>query len=88
MTREGVHDPACVPRLRRDCDGQGGDQPYGLALPVIGALLGHRETRTTQRYAHYADDPLRAASVAIGEQIAAAMGERCQAGFLSFRRES
>lgn len=46
----------------------------GMGLPVIGALLGHREARTTQRYAHLSDDPLRAASDAIGRQIAAALG--------------
>jgi len=45
----------------------------GMGLPVIGALLGHKETRTTQRYAHLADDPLRAASEAIGGQVAAAL---------------
>jgi site-specific recombinase XerD len=31
----------------------------GGSLPVIGALLGHRSTQTTARYAHLADDPLR-----------------------------
>ena len=33
----------------------------GYSLPVIGALLGHASTATTQRYAHLADDPLREA---------------------------
>jgi site-specific recombinase XerD len=28
----------------------------GLSLPVIGALLGHKDPKTTQRYAHLADD--------------------------------
>jgi integrase len=45
----------------------------GMGLPVIGALLGHKEARTTQRYAHLSDDPLRAASEAIGGQVAAAL---------------
>jgi integrase len=45
----------------------------GMGLPIIGALLGHKEARTTQRYAHLADDPLRAASEAIGGQVAAAL---------------
>lgn len=44
----------------------------GMGLPVIGALLGHKESRTTQRYAHLGDDPLRVASEAIARQIAAA----------------
>jgi integrase len=45
----------------------------GLSLPVIGALLGHQQAATTQRYAHLAADPLKQASSLIGEQIAAAM---------------
>jgi integrase len=38
----------------------------GLSLPVIGALLGHTQTATTQRYAHLMDDPLRAATERVG----------------------
>jgi integrase len=34
----------------------------GLSLPIIGALLGHTQVATTQRYAHLHDDPLRAAT--------------------------
>ena len=45
----------------------------GLGLPVIGALLGHTESATTQRYAHLAADPVRAANEAIGRRIAAAL---------------
>ena len=45
----------------------------GMSLPVIGALLGHRETATTARYAHLSDDPLRSAAESIGEEIADAM---------------
>lgn len=47
----------------------------GLGLPVIGKLLGHAEARTTQRYAHLDNDPLRRASEAIANTIASAMGE-------------
>ena len=47
----------------------------GASLPIIGALLGHTQATTTQRYAHLADDPLRAAAADIGKRIAAAMGE-------------
>ena len=46
----------------------------GLGLPVIGALLGHTQAATTQRYAHLAADPLKRASDLIGGRIAAAMG--------------
>ena len=45
----------------------------GLSLPMIGKLLGHTQAATTARYAHLADDPLRAANEAIGQRIAAAM---------------
>lgn len=46
----------------------------GASLPIIGALLGHTDSATTQRYAHLHDDPLKAASEAVGGKIAAAMG--------------
>lgn len=46
----------------------------GASLPIIGALLGHTASATTQRYAHLHDDPLKAASEAVGSKIAAAMG--------------
>jgi len=45
----------------------------GLSLPIIGALLGHKNAATTARYAHLASDPLRAANDAVGEKIAAAL---------------
>ncbi|MDJ0947044.1 MAG: site-specific integrase [Kiloniellales bacterium] len=45
----------------------------GDSLLVIGALLGHRDQSTTQRYAHLSSDPLRAAADRISEQIAAVM---------------
>ncbi|MEL6753582.1 MAG: tyrosine-type recombinase/integrase, partial [Pseudomonadota bacterium] len=46
----------------------------GMSLPVIGALLGHRETATTARYAHLSDDPVRAAAETIGQEVADALG--------------
>ena len=45
----------------------------GLGLPLIGALLGHTQSQTTMRYAHLADDPLRAAADRISGEIAALM---------------
>ncbi len=45
----------------------------GLSLPVIGALLGHTQPATTQRYAHLAADPLKQAANLTGNRIAAAM---------------
>jgi integrase len=47
----------------------------GLGLPIIGKLLGHTNSKTTERYAHLAADPLRRASDAISGAIAKAMGE-------------
>jgi integrase len=45
----------------------------GLSLPLIGKLLGHTQAPTTQRYAHLADDPVKAAGEAVANRIAAAM---------------
>jgi integrase len=45
----------------------------GLSLPMIGKLLGHTQASTTQRYAHLAADPVRAASNLIGAEISAVM---------------
>ena len=42
----------------------------GATLPLIGALLGHTQVQTTQRYAHLADDPLREAATRVGAVVA------------------
>lgn len=47
----------------------------GASLPIIGALLGHTNSATTQRYAHLHDDPLKAASEAVGNKIAASFSD-------------
>ena len=39
----------------------------GVSLPLIGALLNHKQPATTARYAHAAPDPVRQAADAIGE---------------------
>lgn len=41
----------------------------GFGLPIIGKLLGHRETSTTARYAHLADDPVKSAVESIGGRM-------------------
>lgn len=51
----------------------------GFGLPVIGALLGHRHSATTARYAHLADDPLKRANDWIGGEIEAALDRRAEA---------
>jgi integrase len=43
----------------------------GLSLELVGRLLGHTTATTTKRYAHLADDPLRAATERFGAKIAA-----------------
>ena len=68
--RTGLGDDARVYDLRHTFAsvGAGG----GLSLPIIGRLLGHTQTRTTQRYAHLADDPLREAAEKITTVITGA----------------
>lgn len=46
----------------------------GEGLPMIGKLLGHTQVQTTARYAHLANDPLKAAASKISERLAAALG--------------
>jgi site-specific recombinase XerD len=41
-----------------------------LSLEVVGRLLGHTNPSTTKRYAHLADDPLRAATERFGSKMA------------------
>jgi integrase len=45
----------------------------GDSLPIIGALLGHTQPATTQRYAHLSHDPLQAAANRTAAVIEAAM---------------
>jgi integrase len=45
----------------------------GDTLPLIGAILGHADVKTTSRYAHLADDPVRTAADGIARTIQAAM---------------
>jgi integrase len=42
----------------------------GASLPIIGSLLGHTQSGTTQRYAHLHDDPLRAATNRVADVMA------------------
>jgi site-specific recombinase XerD len=39
----------------------------GASLEMIGKLLGHTQMRTTQRYAHLMDSPLRAGVDAVAD---------------------
>jgi hypothetical protein len=46
----------------------------GDSLLVIGALLGHRSAKTTQRYAHLSDHPIKDAANRISDAAAAHLG--------------
>jgi integrase len=59
----------------------------GLGLPIIGALLGHKSTTATARYAHLDADPLRRASGTIGAAIAAAL-DGSPANVVPLKREA
>jgi integrase len=43
----------------------------GVSLPLIGALLGHTQAQTTQRYAHVDNNPQRVATTMVAERLAA-----------------
>lgn len=45
----------------------------GVSLPIVGALLGHTQPSTTQRYAHLAAKPLQEANEQIGGLVTKAM---------------
>ena len=69
-------DEVCIHDLRHSYAAVGAGA--GFSLPLIGALLGHSEVSTTQRYAHLGNDPVRQANEAIGTTIAAALGRRAE----------
>jgi integrase len=48
----------------------------GESLYVVGKILGHRQARTTEIYAHLADDPVRAAADRAARKIQEALGPR------------
>ena len=52
----------------------------GENLPLVAQLLGHRGHRTTEGYAHLADDHLVEAAQKVGSIIAEAMGSGCHGG--------
>jgi integrase len=45
----------------------------GISLPFVGALLGHRDLKTTQQYAHLSDQPIKAAATQTAGAIERAM---------------
>ncbi len=45
----------------------------GASLYLVGRVLGHTQSKTTERYAHLADDPIRAVADATARRIDAAL---------------
>jgi integrase len=43
---------------------------------MIGALLGHKDAKTTARYAHLSDNPVKQAADRIAEVIARSINDR------------
>jgi integrase len=52
----------------------------GASLYLVGKVLGHAQAKTTQKYAHLADDPLRAVADATAGKIAGAMAPKDRSG--------
>jgi integrase len=60
----------------------------GDPLPVIGAILGHADVKTTSRYAHLADDPVKHAADAISRTIKSAFAGRPSAEVVPFVKQA
>jgi integrase len=58
----------------------------GDNLAVIAKLLGHTDVKTTARYAHLADDPVKQAAARIANSIAAAMNGKPSAEIVPLRK--
>lgn len=60
----------------------------GDSMLIIGALLGHRSAKTTQRYTHLSDHPLRSAAERISTEIARHLGETAKPAAVAGERET
>lgn len=56
----------------------------GASLPMIGALLGHKNTSTTARYAHVAVNPAHKIAEDTGAEISDALNSAPKNGILKF----
>ncbi|MDA5192670.1 site-specific integrase [Alphaproteobacteria bacterium LMG 31809] len=56
----------------------------GDSLLLIGAILGHKDPKTTKQYTHLANDPVRAASERISGRISAIMNNEPGAEIVQF----
>jgi len=48
----------------------------GLPLGILQGVLGHKESRTTERYAHIGQSPIQAGAETIGKRISEAMAAK------------
>jgi len=46
----------------------------GASLFMMGKVLGHKQSRTTEIYAHLSDDPIKQVANRTASRVAAAMG--------------
>lgn len=58
----------------------------GMSLPIIGKMLGHSQPQTTSRYAHLADDPIKAAAASVASHIYGAMSQKTGEKLVKLRR--
>lgn len=56
----------------------------GASLPMIGALLGHKNSSTTARYAHVAVNPAHKIAEDTGAEISEALNSAPKNGILNF----
>jgi len=47
---------------------------HGVSIQVVGELLGHKNSKTTERYLHLVEDHVREATEHVGEKLAEKMG--------------
>jgi integrase len=59
----------------------------GMSLPIIGKILGHKQIATTQRYAHFASDPIKEAAASVAGQIANALNGNASAEVKTLARQ-
>lgn len=52
----------------------------GMSLPLIGAMLGHKQPQTTAQYVHLLGDPMREAANMVSNNISKAMTHECSEG--------
>ena len=48
----------------------------GMTIQMVAKLLGHSRTRTSERYAHLAQDPVQQAAAQAGDQITSFIGNK------------